>query len=328
MNMKKGFTLIELLAVIVILAIIALIATPIILDIINDAREESNERSVELYGTAIKNAIANSELNGTQIASGDLSSTFLSTVQYDGSRVSCTTNKLYSDGNIYLAGCTVNDKGNYTYGTEQVVEPNITVTASTASTKTTGNVPAGEYAAGDEYIINIGGADRIFFVLGENESDTSKVDLIMNQNIGNEVEWITDADWAAAGGVVTNEMLHDNGPCEYYETCVTNEYGPITANAYLASQTSTWEVTPYLPTKEQIEGAYTGSIPTWLYDYLDESTHSVPDLYGYWTSSPSSDDSSGVWYVHIDGSVRDDIYVNDHYTGVRPVITISKSLLD
>ena len=46
--MKKGFTLIELLAVIVILAIIALIATPIILGIINYARKESNERSAEL----------------------------------------------------------------------------------------------------------------------------------------------------------------------------------------------------------------------------------------------------------------------------------------
>ena len=38
---NKGFTLIELLAVIVILAIIALIATPIILGIINDARERT-----------------------------------------------------------------------------------------------------------------------------------------------------------------------------------------------------------------------------------------------------------------------------------------------
>ena len=38
---KKGFTLIELLAVIVILAIIALIATPIILNIISDSKEES-----------------------------------------------------------------------------------------------------------------------------------------------------------------------------------------------------------------------------------------------------------------------------------------------
>lgn len=50
---KKGFTLIELLAVIVILAVIALIAAPIILGIINDARESSNLRSVESYGNAI-----------------------------------------------------------------------------------------------------------------------------------------------------------------------------------------------------------------------------------------------------------------------------------
>ena len=43
-----GFTLIELLAVIVILAIIALIATPIILGIVEDARRDAFLRSVEL----------------------------------------------------------------------------------------------------------------------------------------------------------------------------------------------------------------------------------------------------------------------------------------
>ena len=35
---RKGFTLIELLAVIIILAVVALIATPIVLDVIEDAR--------------------------------------------------------------------------------------------------------------------------------------------------------------------------------------------------------------------------------------------------------------------------------------------------
>ena len=47
MRKKKGFTLIELLAVIVILAIIALIATPIVLNLINTARKGAFARSAE-----------------------------------------------------------------------------------------------------------------------------------------------------------------------------------------------------------------------------------------------------------------------------------------
>ena len=53
-NMKKGFTLIELLAVIVILAIIALIATPIVLDIITDSKVAAKERSIENIERAAK----------------------------------------------------------------------------------------------------------------------------------------------------------------------------------------------------------------------------------------------------------------------------------
>ena len=61
---KKGFTLIELLAVIVILAVIALISMPLVLNTINKAKEGSNKNSVygiveaaELYasGQLIKN---------------------------------------------------------------------------------------------------------------------------------------------------------------------------------------------------------------------------------------------------------------------------------
>jgi type IV pilus assembly protein PilA len=65
--MKKGFTLIELLAVIVVLAIIALIATPIVLGIINDSKESAILRSEEFYVDAVKNGIMkkNLELNGT-----------------------------------------------------------------------------------------------------------------------------------------------------------------------------------------------------------------------------------------------------------------------
>ena len=54
MKNKKGFTLIELLAVIVILAIIALIATPIVLGIINDSKESSSRVSATYIITAVE----------------------------------------------------------------------------------------------------------------------------------------------------------------------------------------------------------------------------------------------------------------------------------
>ena len=66
---NKGFTLIELLAVIVILAIIALIATPIILGIINDARLEARKRSAEAVTHAVETAyltaLMKQEANGS-----------------------------------------------------------------------------------------------------------------------------------------------------------------------------------------------------------------------------------------------------------------------
>ena len=44
---KKGFTLIELLAIIVILAVIALIGTPIVTNIINTTRKNAAERTCD-----------------------------------------------------------------------------------------------------------------------------------------------------------------------------------------------------------------------------------------------------------------------------------------
>ena len=54
----KGFTLIELIAVLVIMAILALIVTPLVMSIIRRARISADKRSVDAYGRSIELAIA------------------------------------------------------------------------------------------------------------------------------------------------------------------------------------------------------------------------------------------------------------------------------
>lgn len=114
---NKGFTLIELLAVIVILAIIALIATPIILGIINDARKGSAEESAKLivgnvelaYGTAytlnggstptISDVAAKFKMdNATMDSTGTITTTL---------DVTCTTK---TDSNQLVVTCAYGDK--------------------------------------------------------------------------------------------------------------------------------------------------------------------------------------------------------------------------
>ena len=61
---KKGFTLIELLAVIVVLAIIALIATPIVMNTIEKSKKGAAERSVDNYIDAVETTVATKRLEG------------------------------------------------------------------------------------------------------------------------------------------------------------------------------------------------------------------------------------------------------------------------
>ena len=100
--MKKGFTLIELLAVIVILAIIALIATPMILGVIDSAKKGAAENStygfVEAIGKSnLQDMIDVGNYNTKKDGTYDL--TTIGTVKYKGKKPSniCVTMK---DGDV------------------------------------------------------------------------------------------------------------------------------------------------------------------------------------------------------------------------------------
>lgn len=63
----KGFTLIELLAVIVVLAVIALIATPIVLNLVKEARVGAARESVTSYMKAVENTVLKEMVNGKDV---------------------------------------------------------------------------------------------------------------------------------------------------------------------------------------------------------------------------------------------------------------------
>ncbi len=115
---NKGFTLIELLAVIVILAIIALIATPIILGIINQSRIGAAEASA----TAIIKAVGDAYGQAVLAANGDLPTlegvaakfkmdnakmnASEKTITTEGLPITCT---ITTDSQILKASCAVTD---------------------------------------------------------------------------------------------------------------------------------------------------------------------------------------------------------------------------
>ena len=69
---KKGFTLIELLAVIIVLSIIALITTPIIFNVIENAKIKSIEKSCYGVIDAVRTKYAEGLLNLNKITTGDV----------------------------------------------------------------------------------------------------------------------------------------------------------------------------------------------------------------------------------------------------------------
>ena len=91
----KGFTLIELLAVIVILAIIALIATPIVLNLIDKARKGAAESSAYAYINAAEKAAVVKLMDSTGI---NLSEATCTVVSGSTKTLNCTGSGIPSSG--------------------------------------------------------------------------------------------------------------------------------------------------------------------------------------------------------------------------------------
>ena len=104
---NKGFTLIELLAVIVILAIIALIATPTILGVVEDARRGAAEQSVLGFIDAVEKQAMINEMDSD--ATNDFSDSTLTISELTNSTYKVTVKGQKPDGVGAYEGTTDKD---------------------------------------------------------------------------------------------------------------------------------------------------------------------------------------------------------------------------
>ena len=174
----KGFTLIELIAVLVIMAIIALIATPLVMNIIRKARISADKRSVDAYGRSIELAIAGYLLDTGKFPT-EVSQL---TIEYSGNKVVCETTQINTDSSVYLAECTVAGRNveNYTYGSDK---------SPTYTTYTVGDQVT--YNNVNYYVIKDSGAKESTVTLLKAEPLT--VDEVNTYGVGHVNRYATDS---------------------------------------------------------------------------------------------------------------------------------------
>ena len=332
MKNRKGFTLIELLAVIVVLAIIALIATPIVMNTIKNAKKGAAERSADNYIKQVETAVAeaklenksvpngtynidgNGNLTGAGLPDGKLEINMSGTKPTSGT-VTIKNGGVSQDGTTMTVG-NYNVKYNQENKKYEAIEkgntPQVEVLCTAKTAATTGNVPSGNYTYGDEYTCELGDNDeKTFFVL---ETNGDNVSLIMNKNIDSNGKGTTSGNtvaWCKSGA---NNSCAADGALEYLKTSTTG-WTKLTE-----SQIS-------LPSYDQINkaaGNKTSGLSTWLYGNL-KVNNSAP--FGYWTSTPYASRSNYAWNVNYGGALSSDGVGGGNYYGVRPVITVLKSKL-
>ena len=303
---EKGFTLIELIAVLVILAIIALIVTPLVMNIIRKARISADKRSIDAYGRSIELAIAGYLLDNGKFPT-EVSQL---TIEYSGNKVECETTQINSDSSVYLAGCTVAGRNveNYTYGEDKTPQ---------APTYTA-------YQVGDQVSYN----NINYYVIKDSSASEESVTLLKAEPLS--YEEITT--YSAGTGAQTTDQ-NGYGGMQYHSSSsdYSTSYVKTTVDAWKAAQASAATEARLITIDEVSSLGYewkqtcptcgegwvkTDDVPTWLYN----------SNYNYWTMSPLNDSASGVWIMLSDSSLNN--YGVYSYFVVRPVITISKSVLN
>ena len=322
---KKAFTLIELIAVLVIMAILALIVTPLVMNIIRRTRISADKRSIDAYGRSVELAIATYLLDN-----GDFPNSISDlTIEYSGDQVVCSITQLNSDFSVYLSGCTVGGRTvDYVYGSDK--SPSYTT-----------------YQVGDEVsynnvayrVIKASGADESTVTLLKatpltvaevNQYGAGHINKYTYDSVGTAYDYNSDG---TVGGMAyyTSETCGDINNNWVYDGCTTDY-----AQSEVKYAVDAWKTAQApaasdarLITLEDLKSLGYSDDSCIQSGYCSNSAEAPSWLHinsWYWTSSPKNGSSSYVWAVGSTGILNTG-YVLSKNGVVRPVITISKSLI-
>ena len=310
---KRGFTLIELIAVLVIMAILALIVTPLVMNIIRKAKLAADKRSIDAYGRSIEYAIASYLLDNGKFPTsvGELS------IEYSGDEVICSTTQLNDDSSVYLTGCTVKGRSvDYAYGDDKTPQaptyPAYSISQSASDTVTYNGVS--------------------YYVIENSDTTQSTVKLLKAEPLS--AQEISDYKPSEAQIDTSNSYIS----MQYHES--SNSYD----GSYMKTTVDAWEnanapraTEARLITFDELvnnlgyeiglvvsDDFYipSGSTPNWVYN----------TNCWYWTMTPFHDALKKVWGVKKDRISNVDVYDGGYFNGnyhgaVRPVIVLPKSEL-
>src|SRR5574344_551633 len=262
--MKKGFTLIELLTVIVILAIIALIASPIIINLIEDSNQKSATLSVDQFVSATKLYYNNELTNNDGIFNNnfDLIIALPTTIiETDGNEMEDGKVILKQNGNVlitelikvknYYCGYNNNDRifcSKNMYDNDLYVKKDdgTTISMSDVEPSNLSLFDIGTNFTNDCIISSQCSLSQIKSGLSVdvavNDTDTLKFYVIADD--GNEVTLMADQVLLNSNWVKKTDYIAASG-----FTCTTygcNTFGPLTSLETLKTATDDWSNIPPL----------------------------------------------------------------------------------
>ena len=326
---NKGFTLVELLAVIVILALIALIATPIILNVINDAKKQAAKDSAYGYMDAVEKYIVSSELEDESIPDGTYSVEDLNSmgVSVKGSTPDNGTIKIESKTvksyDIGIDGYAVSNGEVKKVSTTKSFKNGTAVYYNPVSGK-----KCDDYTEANSKTGTKSGCMK-WYVFNDKEGNAT-VNVILDHNTTAGVAYNSTGSNSEMKEV-KRKLEEDTKDWKKTARLITaNEVAKITENTGFDASTENQDWF-YLDSNNQtqIASSTNKSKYAWLFDYTNECTNygcNKPDSsnWGYWTSTSYKGNSTYAWHVYRVGSLYN-YYVFDNSIGVRPVITISKA---